>query len=224
MRALDDVDFSIAPGEIVALLGQNGAGKSTLIQIFAGAHAAGSYDGAISFRGDPYRPPANVAEAEAAGVALVPQEVNIVSDLTVAENITLNDEPTRWGMIDVARTAAGRDRQLSPISGSTSSPNAPMSSLDLATQQLIVIARALAKKARLLILDEPTAALTETRIAAPVRPDARAEGARRCHHFRFPSAGRGLRDFRPHRRHARRPHPRPARHCRRLARRRSSPR
>jgi ABC-type sugar transport system ATPase subunit len=159
VRALDNVDFSIAPGEIVALLGQNGAGKSTLIQIFAGAHAARSYDGSVTFHGRPYHP-LNVAEAEAAGVALVPQEVNIVPDLTVAENISLNNEPMRWGVVDVSKrllqakdALAGFDIDVDPAR--------LMSSLDLATQQLIVIARALAKKARLLILDEPTAALTE---------------------------------------------------------------
>jgi ABC-type sugar transport system ATPase subunit len=159
VRALDNVDFSIAPGEIVALLGQNGAGKSTLIQIFAGAHAAGSYDGSVIFDRQPFHP-ANVAEAEAAGVALVPQEVNIVPDLTVAENISLNNEPMRWGIVDVSKrllqakeALAGFDIDIDPAR--------PMSLLDLATQQLIVIARALAKKARLLILDEPTAALTE---------------------------------------------------------------
>ena len=159
VRALDDVSFAIAPGEIVALLGQNGAGKSTLIQIFAGAHAAGSYDGAVTFNGRPYRP-TGVGEAEAAGVALVPQEVNVVPDLTIAENITLNDEPTRWGVIDVGERLRRARKALADF-GLDVDPGDPMSSLDLATQQLVVIARALAKQARLLILDEPTAALTE---------------------------------------------------------------
>jgi ABC-type sugar transport system ATPase subunit len=157
--ALDDVSFSIAAGEIVALLGQNGAGKSTLIQIFAGAHAAGSYDGEVALGGEPFSP-VGVAAAEAAGVALVPQEVNIVPDLSVAENITLNDEPTRWGIIDVGERTRRAKQALADF-GLGIDPAVQMSSLDLATQQLVVIARALAKKARLLILDEPTAALTE---------------------------------------------------------------
>ena len=159
VRALDKVDFSIAPGEIVALLGQNGAGKSTLIQIFAGAHAAGSYDGTISFDGKPFRP-GDIAEAEAAGVALVPQEVNIVPDLSVAENITLNNEPLRWGTVDVSKRLLQAKKALADFDINVD-PLLPMSSLDLASQQLVVIARALSKNARLLILDEPTAALTE---------------------------------------------------------------
>jgi ABC-type sugar transport system ATPase subunit len=163
VRALDEVDFDISPGEIVALLGQNGAGKSTLIQIFAGAHGAGSYAGEITLGGGRYAP-AGVAAAETAGVALVPQEVNIVPDLTVAENITMNDEPMRWGMIDVPRRLRVATDALSEF-GLDVRPDAMMSSLDLATQQLVVIARALAKRARLLILDEPTAALTEAESA-----------------------------------------------------------
>jgi ABC-type sugar transport system ATPase subunit len=159
VRALDGASFLIAPGEVVALLGQYGAGKSTLIRIFAGVYPAGSYDGAVTLGGRPFQP-AGVAEAEAAGVALVPQEANVVPDLSLAENLALNDEPTRWGMIDVPERLRRARAALSGF-GLDLDPRVPMGSLDLATQQLVVIARALAKRARLLILDEPTAALTE---------------------------------------------------------------
>lgn len=157
--AVDDVSLAIHPGEIVALLGQNGAGKSTLIQIIAGLHPAGSFTGDIVLVGQAYHP-RNVAEAEAAGVALVPQEINIAPELSVAENLFLNAEPSRWGFLDsplrLARAAeALRDFDLDI------DPSLPMKALDLATQQLALIARALSKQVDLLILDEPTAALTE---------------------------------------------------------------
>ena len=159
VRALSDVSISIQSGEVTAILGQNGAGKSTLIQILAGIHPVGSYSGGLQLEGKSFTP-ISAAEAERAGVALVPQEINIVPDMSVAENICLNAEPTRWGLIDVAARkararAALRDFELDIDA------DADMRSLDLATQQLVVIARALSKKVKLLILDEPTAALTE---------------------------------------------------------------
>ena len=159
VRALDDVSVSIYAGEIAALLGQNGAGKSTLIQVMSGLHPAGSYSGRIELGGRDYRP-ADTAAAEQAGVVLVPQEVSVVPQMSVAENICLNAEPTRWGLIDVGLRLAKARAALRDF-GLEVDPRREMGSLDLATQQLIVIARALSKNLKLLILDEPTAALTE---------------------------------------------------------------
>jgi ABC-type sugar transport system ATPase subunit len=157
--AVDDVSLVIQPGEIVALLGQNGAGKSTLIQIFAGLHPAGSYAGSITLAGKPYAP-TSVAEAEASGVALVAQEINVAPELSVAENLFLNAEPVRWGLLDHPLRLAKASKALRDF-GLDIDPGQPMKLLDLATQQLALIARALSKQVNLLILDEPTAALTE---------------------------------------------------------------
>jgi ABC-type sugar transport system ATPase subunit len=157
--ALDRMDLCVDEGEIVALLGQNGAGKSTIMQILAGVHPHGSYEGTITMRGRPFVA-ASVGDARAQGVALVAQEVNVVPELTVAENMFLGVEPTRRGFLDgAARTAQAR-AALAGF-GVDVDAEAPMASLDLATQQLVTIAAALGRDARLLILDEPTAALTD---------------------------------------------------------------
>lgn len=157
--AVDNVDFAVVPGEIVALLGQNGAGKSTLIQVLSGLHRFGTYSGEIFFKGEPFRP-FSVADAEAAGVAFLAQEVNVAPDLTVAEGLYLNNEPVRFGLIDRPLRMAKAKAVLKDF-GLDIDPAIPLGELDLASQQLVLIVRALSKNARLLILDEPTAALTD---------------------------------------------------------------
>jgi ABC-type sugar transport system ATPase subunit len=157
--AVDAMDLDIRAGEVIALLGPNGAGKSTLIQVLAGVHAAGTFEGSMEMAGTAYRP-TSVEDAERAGVVIIPQEVNVVPDMTVGQNMFLNAEPVRFGLIDWPGLYASAWRELRGF-GVEVAPTERMGSLDLATQQLVVIARALAKKAKLLILDEPTAALTE---------------------------------------------------------------
>ena len=154
------VDLTLVVGEIVALLGQNGAGKSTLIQMLAGAHPPDPMRARSCSPGRDINL-SNVAAAEDAGIVLIPQEINIVPDLTVAENILLNHEPTRFGLIDRPALLA-RARDVLVEFGLDLDSAQRMGALDLATQQLVVIARALSSRARLLILDEPTAALTES--------------------------------------------------------------
>jgi ABC-type sugar transport system ATPase subunit len=157
--AVDGLDLEVRAGEIMALLGPNGAGKSTLIQVLAGLHPPDSYSGDMVIDGHPYQP-TSVADAERTGVVLIPQEINVVPNMTVAENMFLNNEPRWLGMVDRPRMHAAARDGLRDF-GVSVPVDVRMGGLDLATQQLVVIARAFAKRARLLILDEPTAALTE---------------------------------------------------------------
>lgn len=152
--------MEVASGEIVALVGANGAGKSTLVQILAGIHAQGSYEGRLALNGQDFRP-SGIAEAEAAGIVLIPQEVNVALDLSVGQNIFLNREPTRFGIIDWTRMFVDAQAALG-LFGVDLDVTKQMDNLDPATRQLVVVVRALSKNARLLILDEPTSLLTES--------------------------------------------------------------
>jgi D-xylose transport system ATP-binding protein len=157
---LRDVSLQADSGEIVAVVGENGAGKSTLMRILAGVIPSGEYEGEIRLGGvvHQFR---GVRDAEEAGIVIIPQELAVVPEMTVAENLFRNREPGRFGLIDVPRMRAEAARILSEF-GIDAAPDAKMRGLGIARQQLVEIAKALSKAARIVILDEPTAPLTLT--------------------------------------------------------------
>lgn len=162
VRALDDVNFEVQSGEIHALCGENGAGKSTLIKILGAVHPHGTYDGQLLINGaeQHFR---HVRDAERAGIAVIHQELALIPEMTVAENIYLGQEPCRFGVIDKTRLYNDAGALLEqfaldiPLYGQ-------VYKLGIGQQQLVEIAKALSRDARLLVLDEPTAALTESEV------------------------------------------------------------
>jgi ABC-type sugar transport system ATPase subunit len=162
VQALQDASLEVLPGEVHVLLGENGAGKSTLMKILCGQYGAdagtSTLDGELLRSGNPL-------DAERRGLVMIHQELNLVPGLTVAENIFLGHEPTRSGLIrsDAMRSGA---RDLLRRLQSDVEPDVPVARLSVAEQQLVEIARALREKARVLVMDEPTAALSDTEIQA----------------------------------------------------------
>lgn len=160
-RALSDIHFSVEEGEIHALLGENGAGKSTLMNILTGVIPAD--EGSISFLGRDYPSP-NIQQMEAAGIAFVHQELNVINDLTVADNIFLRHELTgKLGLIRQKEQIA-RTKQLFEDLGVDIDPAVMVGELKTSEKQLLEICRALYEDAKLLILDEPTTALSNNEI------------------------------------------------------------
>ena len=159
VRALDGVSFDLVAGEIHALCGENGAGKSTLIKVLCGVHPAGSFTGEIVLDGEAQRF-RNLHDSESRGIALIAQELALVPELSVAENLVLGHEPRRFGLIDwrevERRARAALERVALDVD-----PAARVKTLGIGQQQMVEIAKALAKEARILVLDEPTAALPE---------------------------------------------------------------
>jgi simple sugar transport system ATP-binding protein len=159
--ALDGVDFTVRAGEIHALLGENGAGKSTLIKVLTGVYAADS--GSISLAGQSIAPD-SPSEAEENGISTVYQEVNLVPSLSIAENLCLGRQPGRFGFINWPATRRHARTALARL-GLDLDVDQELGHLSVALQQMVAIARALDRKARLLILDEPTASLDEKEVA-----------------------------------------------------------
>ena len=176
VKALQDVRFDVRPGEVHALLGENGAGKSTLIKIVSGVYRPDAGTIRIDGREVQFGGP---QEAQAAGIATVFQELLLFPELTVAENIFLGHAPrTRFGGIDWRAMRARAAEILASLEIDELDVEAPVSSLSVANRQRVEIAKALSLKARVLILDEPTAALPEAdvlRLFAIVR-NLRARG------------------------------------------------
>lgn len=158
--ALRGVSFSLLPGEIHALCGENGAGKSTLIKLLSGVHPAGSYEGELRVDGKTAQFN-SLADAQRAGIAVIHQELALFEELSVAENLFLGNEPrTPLGLVDWNAIHA-RTRELLKRFKVDLDPGTPVRLLGVGQKQLVEILKALSKQSRILILDEPTAALAE---------------------------------------------------------------
>ncbi|HEY0006496.1 MAG TPA: ATP-binding cassette domain-containing protein [Pyrinomonadaceae bacterium] len=167
VRALDGVSFDLYAGEIHALVGENGAGKSTLMKVLGGVYAHGSYGGEILLDGRVQRS-ASVRDAETAGVAVIYQELSLIKELSIGENIFLGREPRKFGIIRWEELYSRAQKLLDELHLSLD-PRTPVGQLGIGQQQLVEIAKALSHEARILVLDEPTAALTDTEVATLFR-------------------------------------------------------
>ncbi|WP_269586292.1 sugar ABC transporter ATP-binding protein [Roseibium sp. Sym1] len=157
VRALQDVDFEVRPGSIHALLGENGAGKSTLIKVLSGVVQPDS--GTIELDGEPVCF-SNPQEANDAGISCIFQELSLLPELTVADNISITRPPGRFGLIDYRAQRRIAEEALARVGGETIDPRATVKDLSLSRRQMVEIAKALARKPKILILDEATSALT----------------------------------------------------------------
>ncbi len=160
VKALDEVNFKVEKGEIHALVGENGAGKSTLMKILSGVYPSGSYTGKIIINGEE-KHFNNIKESEKNGIAIIYQELAHVNQLDICENIFLGNEIANHGVINWDE-AYKRTREILDEVNLNLKPTTIMENIGVGQQQMVEIAKAVSKKSDILILDEPTAALTET--------------------------------------------------------------
>jgi putative multiple sugar transport system ATP-binding protein len=160
VKALDNVSFSVKQGEIHALVGENGAGKSTLMNVLSGVYPHGSYSGEIYFQGKECRFQ-DIHHSEEVGLVIIHQELALVPFLSIAENLFLGNERAKNGIINW-NEAFSKTKELLDKVGLHELPSTLITNLGVGKQQLVEIAKALAKKVKLLILDEPTASLNDS--------------------------------------------------------------
>lgn len=164
VRALNSVNFEARSGELLALMGENGAGKSTLMKVLSGVWPYPSYEGEIYVNGELKRF-ASTKEAEEAGIAIIYQELNLIQELTVAENIFLDRQVTgSFGQILWDRLFADTQKLLDELGIHDFKPTDVVKNLTVGKQQMVEIAKALSINARILVLDEPTSALTDKEV------------------------------------------------------------
>lgn len=159
VRALDNVSLNVARGEIHAICGENGAGKSTLMKVLSGVYPHGTYEGEIVYE-DEVMSFKNLRDSEAKGIVIIHQELALSPHLSIAENIFLNNEIKRFGLIDWNKTGQEAQKLIARV-GLRENPDTKIKEIGVGKQQLVEIAKALSKRVKLLILDEPTAALND---------------------------------------------------------------
>ncbi|CAN5218049.1 sugar ABC transporter ATP-binding protein [soil metagenome] len=159
VKALQDVSIEVERGSIHAICGENGAGKSTLMKVLSGVYPAGTYDGQILFEGEPVEFK-SINDSEASGVVIIHQELALSPYLSIAENIFLGNEQQHNGFIDWNKTNLEASKLLARV-GLKDNPITKITDIGVGKQQLVEIAKALSKRVKLLILDEPTAALND---------------------------------------------------------------
>lgn len=159
VKALDNVNFAVRKGEIHCLVGENGAGKSTLMKVLSGVHEYGTYEGDIVYKGETMKFH-SIKDSENVGIAIIHQELALIPELSIAENIFFGHEVMKGKLIDWNETIIRAGEYLKKVRLNANA-KLPVKELRVGSQQLVEIAKALSKKAELMILDEPTSSLNE---------------------------------------------------------------